>query len=56
VKAFHDLYVETARRDHFTPRPLSYFETMFAALGAEEPDRIRLYLAHHDGDLVAATI
>jgi len=56
VKAFHDLYVETARRDYFTPRPLSYFETMFAALGAEEPDRIRLYLAHHDGDLVAATI
>ena len=24
--------------------------------GAEEPDRIRLYLAHHEGDLVAATI
>ena len=48
-------YVETAERDHFTPRPLSYFQTMFDALLAEDPDRIRLYLAHHEGDLVAAT-
>ena len=56
LKAFHDLYVHTAERDHFTPRPQRYFETMFTALGAEEPDRIRLYLAHHEGDLVAATI
>ncbi|MFJ5262596.1 lipid II:glycine glycyltransferase FemX [Streptomyces sp. NPDC088387] len=56
LKAFHDLYVHTAERDHFTPRPLRYFETMFAALSAEDPDRIKLYLAHHHGDLVAATI
>ncbi|MBO0841868.1 MAG: peptidoglycan bridge formation glycyltransferase FemA/FemB family protein [Nocardioides sp.] len=56
LKAFHDLYVHTAERDHFTPRPLAYFETMFEALGAEDPSRIRLYLAHHDADLVAATI
>lgn len=53
---FHDLYVHTAERDQFTPRPLAYFRTMFEALLAEEPDRIRLYLAHHEGDLVAATI
>jgi lipid II:glycine glycyltransferase (peptidoglycan interpeptide bridge formation enzyme) len=56
LKAFHDLYAHTAERDHFTPRPLSYFETMFTALLAEEPDRIRLYLARHEGDLVAATV
>jgi vancomycin resistance protein VanK len=56
LKAFHDLYVHTAERDHFTPRPLGYFQTMFAALLAEEPDRIRLYLARHEGDLVAATV
>jgi vancomycin resistance protein VanK len=56
LKAFHDLYAHTAERDHFTPRPVSYFETMFSALLAEEPDRIRLYLARHEGDLVAATI
>jgi lipid II:glycine glycyltransferase (peptidoglycan interpeptide bridge formation enzyme) len=56
LKAFHELYAHTAERDHFTPRPLRYFETMFEALGAEETDRIRLYLARHEGDLVASTI
>ena len=52
---FHRVYVETAARDHFTPRPLSYFERMHDALCAEDPDRMKLYLAHHEGDLVAAT-
>ncbi len=56
LKAFHELYAHTAERDHFTPRPLSYFQTMFEALGGEEADRIRLYLARHEGDLVASTI
>ena len=55
LPAFHALYVETAERDHFTPRPLAYFTTMFRALLAEDADRIRLYLARHEGDLVAAT-
>ncbi len=55
LEAFHDLYVHTADRDHFTPRPLSYFRTMVDAMRAEDPDRIRLYLARHEGDLVAAT-
>ncbi|MET1059956.1 MAG: peptidoglycan bridge formation glycyltransferase FemA/FemB family protein [Nocardioides sp.] len=56
LKLFHDLYVHTAERDGFTPRPLAYFRTMFEALSAEEPDRITLHLARHEGDLVAATI
>jgi len=56
LKAFHDLYVHTAERDRFTPRPLRYFETMVAAMSAEDPERIHLYLAHHRGDLVAAAI
>lgn len=62
LKAFHDLYVHTAQRDHFTPRPLRYFETMYDALvadvpeGADPGDRFKLWLARHDGDLVAATI
>jgi lipid II:glycine glycyltransferase (peptidoglycan interpeptide bridge formation enzyme) len=56
LAAFHDLYRHTAERDHFTPRPLSYFQTMYQALSSEEPDRIRVYLAEHEGDLVAATI
>ncbi|WP_082582039.1 peptidoglycan bridge formation glycyltransferase FemA/FemB family protein [Aeromicrobium sp. Root236] len=53
---FHELYVHTAERDRFTPRPLRYFETMYAALRSEAPERIRLYVAHHEGVLVAATI
>jgi lipid II:glycine glycyltransferase (peptidoglycan interpeptide bridge formation enzyme) len=55
LPAFHTLYLETARRDHFTPRPLTYFETMWRAMSAERPDRLRLYLAYHDEDLIAAT-
>lgn len=55
LPAFHSVYVETAERDQFSPRPLSYFETIFEALLGEDDDRIRLYLAHHEGDLVAAT-
>lgn len=54
---FHRLYLETARRDGFTPRPLAYFQRMFHSLGAEGPDRIRLYLAKHgDECLAGATI
>lgn len=56
LTAFHGLYVHTAERDRFTPRPLPYFEKMFAELSAEDPERIRLYLARHEGDLVAAAI
>ncbi len=56
LRAFHDLYVHTAERDGFTPRPLSYFAAMHDALAAEDPDRIRLWFARHEGDLVAATI
>ncbi|NYG59374.1 lipid II:glycine glycyltransferase (peptidoglycan interpeptide bridge formation enzyme) [Nocardioides daedukensis] len=59
LRAFHALYTHTAERDHFTPRPLSYFRTMFEVLsggGADPAVEIRLYLAHHEGDLVASTI
>ena len=56
LAAFNGLYIETAARDGFTPRPASYFETMFRALGSEDPDRIALFTAEHEGDLVAATV
>jgi lipid II:glycine glycyltransferase (peptidoglycan interpeptide bridge formation enzyme) len=55
LPAFHALYLETAERDHFTGRPLGYFQRMWEAMRAEDRDRIRLYLAEHEGDLVAAT-
>jgi lipid II:glycine glycyltransferase (peptidoglycan interpeptide bridge formation enzyme) len=56
LAAFHALYVHTAGRDGFTPRPLAYFTTMVDALSSEDPGRITVWLAHHEGDLVAATI
>jgi lipid II:glycine glycyltransferase (peptidoglycan interpeptide bridge formation enzyme) len=55
LEEFHRIYVETAGRDRFTPRPISYFRRMFDCMLAEDPDRIRLYLARHDGRLLAAT-
>lgn len=56
LATFHELYVHTAARDGFTPRPRAYFETMFTELSAEDPGRIALYLARHEGEPVAATI
>lgn len=52
---FHRVYVETAARDHFTPRGLSYFEWMWDCLNSSE-ERLRLYCAYHDGHLAAATL
>ena len=52
---FHRVYVVTAARDGFTPRALSYMERMWDAMRAEDPDRIRLYLARHEGEVLAAT-
>ncbi|MEU3534313.1 MULTISPECIES: peptidoglycan bridge formation glycyltransferase FemA/FemB family protein [Streptomyces] len=54
LPAFYELYAETAERDRFIPRPLSYFQRMWTALTAEHPDRMRLYLAQHDGEVLAA--
>jgi lipid II:glycine glycyltransferase (peptidoglycan interpeptide bridge formation enzyme) len=55
LEAFHHIYAETAARDRFTPRPLSYFRRMFQAMQGEGSDRIRLYLARHESQLLAAT-
>jgi lipid II:glycine glycyltransferase (peptidoglycan interpeptide bridge formation enzyme) len=52
---FHALYVATAKRDGFTPRGLTYFQRMWKAMTAEDPERIRLYLARLDGEALAAT-
>ncbi|WP_377269777.1 lipid II:glycine glycyltransferase FemX [Peterkaempfera sp. SMS 1(5)a] len=52
---FHELYKETGERDHFIPRPLSYFQGMWKALNSETPDSMRLYLASHEGEVLAAT-
>ena len=56
LPAFHEVYVETAARDHFTPRPLSYFEHMWTCLNAYEPNRLALYIARIDDHVAAATL
>ena len=57
LPAFHACYVETAKRDHFTPRSLSYFQTMWQAMREESPERISLFLAEHPDHqgVIAAT-
>ncbi|WP_405012334.1 lipid II:glycine glycyltransferase FemX [Kitasatospora sp. NBC_01539] len=55
LPVFHQLYLVTAERDHFTPRPLSYFQRMWRALTDEDPNRMRLYIAYHEGEPLAAT-
>lgn len=56
MAAFHRVYVETAERDQFTPRGRAYFEHMYSVMSAEDPERIRVYLAEHEGALLAATV
>ncbi|MDR0432021.1 MAG: aminoacyltransferase [Bifidobacteriaceae bacterium] len=56
LPTFHRLYVETAERDQFTPRPAAYFERMWREASAEAPDRIALYLAMNGEQALAATI
>lgn len=53
---FHQVYLETAERDRFTPRGLEYFERMYRVMSAEDPARIRVYLAEHESDVLAATV
>jgi lipid II:glycine glycyltransferase (peptidoglycan interpeptide bridge formation enzyme) len=55
LPAFHEVYVETAQRDGFTPRGLEYFQRMWRAMSAEDPRRLTLFLARHEGQLLAAT-
>jgi lipid II:glycine glycyltransferase (peptidoglycan interpeptide bridge formation enzyme) len=55
LPAFHEVYRETAARDGFTPRGLAYFQMMWESMTAEDPGRLALYLARHEGEVVAAT-
>lgn len=59
IPAFHTCYVETAKRDGFTPRPLEYFQQMYQTMKAEDPNRIELFIAEHDehdGAIAATTL
>ncbi|GAB3242314.1 lipid II:glycine glycyltransferase FemX [Kineosporia babensis] len=52
LAVFHRLYVETGERDGFTPRPLSYFEQMWDALGPV----LRLWVGEVEGQALAAAL
>lgn len=54
---FHRIYIETANRDNFTPRPLSYFHKMWDAFNQDngQPDLV-LFLAQWQGKVVASSI
>ncbi|MFF2860508.1 lipid II:glycine glycyltransferase FemX [Streptomyces rubiginosohelvolus] len=52
---FSRLLTLTERRDGFRlGRSLAYYERQYAALNAEEPGRMKLYLARHRGEVLAA--
>ncbi|MFI5808246.1 lipid II:glycine glycyltransferase FemX [Streptomyces sp. NPDC051561] len=52
---FYRLLDLTERRDGFRlGRSLAYYERQYAALNAEEPGRMKLYLARHQGEILAA--
>ncbi|OKK22531.1 peptidoglycan bridge formation protein FemAB [Streptomyces sp. CB00455] len=52
---FHRLLCLTEERDGFRlGRSLAYYERQYRALNAEEPGRMRLYLAVHQGEVLAA--
>lgn len=53
---FHRMYVETAARDGFLPRPLGYLSAAFENLNAEIPGTAQVYLATKDGEDVAGAI
>ncbi|MGW7194828.1 lipid II:glycine glycyltransferase FemX [Streptomyces chryseus] len=52
---FYRLLRITEQRDGFRlGRSLAYYERQFEVLNAEEPGRMKLYLARHDGETLAA--
>ncbi|NUO34959.1 MAG: peptidoglycan bridge formation glycyltransferase FemA/FemB family protein, partial [Dermatophilaceae bacterium] len=64
LDTFHELYVESAQRDNFLPRPKAYFDAMARAFDSEgagtgdAAPRVsaRFYEAHVDGDVLASAL
>jgi len=56
LATFHEVYVETAARDRFTPRALEYFRRMWVALNGDDRDALSLWIADVDGHCAAATL
>lgn len=62
LDTFHALYVESAERDNFLPRPKAYFDVMARSFasdgsdGSDGPVSARFYEAHVDGDVLASAL
>jgi lipid II:glycine glycyltransferase (peptidoglycan interpeptide bridge formation enzyme) len=58
LEIFHTLYKETAKRDKFTPRPLSYFKQMWKSLNENSNNlaTMRLYIAEQENVCHAACL
>ncbi len=57
LDTFHALYVESAERDNFLPRPKAYFEGMARSFSADDGDVwAKFYEAHIDGDVLASAL
>lgn len=55
LPVFYQLLNVTQERDGFDlGRSLGYYQRQYKALTAEDPQRMRLYLAHHGGETLAA--
>ncbi|WP_249300031.1 lipid II:glycine glycyltransferase FemX [Feifania hominis] len=52
LKKFYEIMLETGMRDNFVTRSLTYFETMYDALG----ENCRLYVARYEGEIIAGTL
>ncbi|WP_055528777.1 lipid II:glycine glycyltransferase FemX [Streptomyces graminilatus] len=53
---FHRLYTATAAHDGFKARPLDYFQRMWQALNAEDDDRLRLYVAEYENEVLSGAL
>ncbi len=53
LKAFHDIMVETGKRDDFIIRSLEYFEKMYDELA---PDHMKLLMAYYEDEPISGII
>lgn len=53
IPSFQALLVETASRDGFTPRGVSYFNDMFDALS---PNYCKLFIVEYEGEMIAGSV
>lgn len=56
LRSWYEIYRETARRDGITIHASEYYEHIFELASAGVDPRLRLYLAEHEGDVLAGII